>query len=356
MRTSGFTVTVPALLFEPGFYLFDYMPEKGLTKFLVVSEELLGGAPFIDIRFEPLAQAQFWVPTTELFALEGSHGMARPGPAFIFHHAFVCSTLLARCLNGSDAFFSLKEPWILRRMADLKRASAGTVSDPGWRTTFSRNVSLLCRNFRAGRTPVIKATNVANNLLEDVLELMPAQHVLYLYSDLESFLISTLKKSDDTRQKMPGLAQAFLKDGDFARRFPRLCEPARWTLLQSCALVWLVSLYNLKCTLDRFPKAALRTLDAQAFMDDTRGTLAQLSRFFGHEPDASDLARMTDSSILESNAKDPSARYSAQQRRLDMSAMASRHGRELAEVRAWIEPAVAELGAPDFLLAHHLAR
>ncbi len=37
-----------------------------------------------------------------------------------------------------------------------------------------------------------------------------------------------------------------------------------------------------------------------------------------------------------------------------MSAMASRHGRELAEVRAWIEPAVVELGAPDFLLAHHL--
>ena len=154
MRTSGFTVTVPALLFEPGFNLFDYMPEKGLTKFLVVSEELLGGAPFIDIRFEPLAQAQFWVPTTELFALEGSHGMARPGPAFIFHHAFVCSTLLARCLNGSDAFFSLKEPWILRRMADLKRASAGTVTDPGWRTTFSSYVSLLCRNFRAGRTPL----------------------------------------------------------------------------------------------------------------------------------------------------------------------------------------------------------
>ncbi len=205
--------------------------------------------------------------------------MARPGPAFIFHHAFVCSTLLARCLNGSDAFFSLKEPWILRRMADLKRARAGTVSDPGWRTTFSRYVSLLCRNFRTGRTPVIKATNVANNLLEDVLELMPAQRVLYLYSDLESFLISTLKKSDDTRRKMPGLAQAFLNDGDFARRFPRLCEPARWTLLQSCALVWLVSLYNLKCTLDRFPKRGAADPGRASIHGRPRGTLAQLCAF-----------------------------------------------------------------------------
>jgi hypothetical protein len=356
VRTTGFSVTAPALLFDPGFQVFDCVPEKGLTKFLVAGEDLLAHAPFIDIRFEPLAQAQFWVPTSDLFALEVGHGVARPGPAFIFHHAFVCSTLLARCLNGSDAFFSLKEPWILRRLADLKRARAGATSGADPREAFCRYVSLLCRRFRTGRTPVIKATNVANNLLEDVLALMPAQRVLYLYSDLESFLISTLKKSDETKQKMPGLARSFLQDGDFAQRFPQLCEASRWTFLQSCALVWLVSLYNLKSTLGRFPNAALRTLDAQVFMDDPAGTLSQLSGFFGHAPDASDLARMTDPAILGANAKDPSAPYSAQQRRLDMSAMASRHGRELAEARAWIEPAAAELGAPDFLLAHHLAR
>jgi hypothetical protein len=356
VRTSGFNVTVPALLFEPEFHLFDCVPERGLTKFLVVREEMLARAPFIDIRFEPLAQAQFWVSTAELFTLESSHDVARPESAFIFHHAFVCSTLLAKCLNGIDTFFSLKEPWILRRLADLKRARASSVIDPAWRETFCRYVGLLCRNFRTGRTPVIKATNVANNLLEDVLELLPAQPVLYLYSDLESFLISTLKKSDDTRQKMSGLAQSFLRDGDFAQRFPQICEPSRWTSLQACAIVWLVSLYNLECILRRFPQAVLRTLDARAFLDDQPGTLAHLSRFFGHDAQAAEIARMTDRSIVEVNAKEPSAPYSAQQRQKEMSELASRHGRELAEVRAWIEPAAAEIGAPDFLLPLRLAR
>lgn len=354
VRTSGFSVTAPALLFEPELYLFDCAPDKGLTRFLVVSEQMLAQAPFVDIRFEPLAQAQFWVPTADLFALDGGHGVARRAPAFIFHHAFVCSTLLARCLNGSDAFFSLKEPWILRRLADLKRAR--TVMAPAAaREALVRYVSLLCKNFRTGRIPIIKATNVANNLLEDVLTLLPAQPVLYLYSDLESFLISTLKKSADTKQKMPGLAQSFLKDGDFAQRFPQLCDSSRWTYLQSCALVWLVSLYNLKSILGRLPRATLRTLDAQVFTDDPAGILSKLGVFFGHAPDAADLARMTDPSILGSNAKDPSRPYSAATRRQEMSAVASRHGRELADARAWIEPAAVELGAPDFLRAHHLA-
>jgi len=355
VRTSGFSVTVPALLFDPEFLVFDVAPEKGLTKFLVASEEILALSPFIDIRFEPLAQAQFWVSNADLFELESRRDVARPRPAFIFHHAFVCSTLMARCLNRIDAFFSLKEPWILRRLADLKRARAGAASGPGWREYFCRYVCLLCRNFRTGRTPVIKATNVANNLLEDVLDFLPAQRVLYLYSDLESFLISTLRKADDTKQKMPALAQSFLKDGDFARRFPHLSEPSRLTPLQACALVWLVSLYNLKNALGRHPQAALRTLDARVFMDDPPGTLALLSRYFGHDPDGSEMARMTDRSVLETNAKDPSVPYSPGQRQLDMSATASRHGSELADVRAWIEPVAAELEAPDFLQAHRLA-
>jgi hypothetical protein len=217
-------------------------------------------------------------------------------------------------------------------------------------------VSLLCRTFHTGKTPVIKATNVANNLIEDVLAHMPSQRVLYLYSDLESFLVSTLKKSPDTQNKMPGLARSFMQDGDFAQRFPQLGDGSRWTLLQSCALVWLVSLYNLQRTLSRFPGAALRTLDAQRFTDDPAGTLSMLGEFFGYTPDATDLARMTDRSILGANAKDPSRPYSVAMRKQEMTVLVGRHGRELAEVRKWIEPAATELGAPDFLLAHHLAR
>jgi len=128
VKTKEFKATIPALLFDPSFFVFDFAPNVELTKFLLVDENVLEQSPFVDVRFEPLSHAHFWVNTKELFALEGSHNIARPQPVYIFHHAFVCSTLLARCLNQIDAFFSLKEPWILRRLADFKRTHSQRAS------------------------------------------------------------------------------------------------------------------------------------------------------------------------------------------------------------------------------------
>jgi hypothetical protein len=355
VRASEFKVTVPALLFDPSFLVFDFAPQQGLTKFLVVEEATLALSPFIDIRFEPLAQGQFWVRTSELFALEGRHDIARPQPAFIFHHAFVCSTLLARCLNQIDAFFSLKEPWIFRRLADVKRARDAAVPGDRWRETFTKYTRLLCRNFRSGKTPVIKATNVANNLLADVLEFLPERPVLYLYSDLESFLISNLRKTDDTKQKIPALAQSFLRDGDFARRFPQMSDPSQLTFVQACGLIWLVNLYDFMGTMGRLKGAAVRSLDVRDFLDDLPGTLEALSRFFGHTPDAAEIGRMTDPAVLESNAKDPSSPYSPAQRRADLTEIGRRYSRELAQVQAWIGPAAGELGVMEFLRTLRLA-
>ncbi|HXV41124.1 MAG TPA: hypothetical protein VD701_09205 [Steroidobacteraceae bacterium] len=352
IHTSDFRVTVPALLFEPGFLAADFSPDRKLTKFLVVEESMLDESPFIDIRFEPLAQAQFWVETRQLFELEGLHDIERPRPAFIFHHAFVCSTLLARCLAQSEAFFSLKEPWILRRLADVKRAG---VPGPEWDEAFDKYLRLLCRNFRSGRIPVIKATNVANNLLPDVLRHMPEQPVLFLYSDLESFLVSNLKKAADTQGKMAGLAQTFLSDGDFARQYPRMADPSNMSLLQACALVWLVSLHNFRQAIGERRSPRVATLDAQDFLDDPVGTLGRLSRHFGHRADAAGLQRMADTRTIGTHAKEPSRVYGPEQRRSEMEEIRSRHGREIAQALAWAEPVATASGMMEYMQSRRLA-
>lgn len=355
VKTTDFRITVPALLFDPGFLVFDFAPGNELTKFLVAEESMLEQSPFIDIRFEPLAQAQFWVNTRELFSLEGLHDIPRPQPVFIFHHAFVCSTLLARCLSQIDAFFSLKEPWILRRMADYKRSQGNKISSPQWREMFCKYVQLLCRNFRTGKIPVIKATNVANNLMVDVLDHMPGRGILYLYSDLESFLISNLKKASDTQQKMPSLAQGFLGDADFLQKYPQMSDPSRFSFLQVCALTWLVNLYNFKDSLKQHENAQVKTLDSQDFLDDLPGTLGSLSHFFGHAPDPTEVQRMMDPKIIRTNAKDQSKPYGNEQRQIEMNQIRSRYGQELENAMAWIEPLVRELGVLDFMHTHRLA-
>lgn len=354
VNTREFKITVPALLFDPAIFVFDFAADNKLTKFLVVEELMLERSPFIDNRFEPLAKAHFWVDTAELFALEARHDIPRPQPVFIFHHAFVCSTLLARCLGQIDAFFSLKEPWILRRLADHKRANSNLATSTRWREMFCTYLGLLCRNFSAGRIPIIKATNVANNLLVDVLRFMPACRILYLYSDLESFLVSNLKKGRDTQEKIPALAKAFLGDSDFQQKFPDMHDPSRFTFLQVCALTWLVNLYNLTDALKQHAGTRVKTLDSSDLLRDFPQSLNLLSRHFGHQPDPADERRMVAAQIMQTNAKDQSKPYGIEQRQFEMHQIKCRYDHELKDAIAWIDPLARKLGLLDFLRDHRL--
>lgn len=354
IKTKDFRITAPALMFDPEFYIFDFVPDSGLTRFLVVEEKNLQLAPFVDIRFEPLAQAQFSVSTKELFALERMHNIKRPQSTFIFHHAFVCSTLLARCLNQIDAFFSLKEPWILRRLADFKRAQGRSIPADQWREIFTCYLNLLAKNYHGGRTPVIKVTNVANNLIADLREHMPAHRILYLYSDLESFLVSNLKKPHDTQVKMPGLAATFLSDGHFVHRFPRFSDIKQLSFLQVCALIWLVNLYNFQRSTDNSNSPNVKTLEMKSFLADMGGSLNSLSSFFGHNATPIDIERMLESEVTQTDAKHQHVPYGKQTKQAEVAQVLRKYRAEIKKVLRWINPLVEELGVLEYCEANRL--
>ena len=348
IKTKDFQITVPALLFDPNYYVFDFVPESDLTRFLAIEEKNLVLAPFVDIRFEPLAQGRFSVSTKEIVALEKMHNIKRPQSAFIFHHAFVCSTLLARCLNQIDAFFSLKEPWILRRMADFKRAERHRLSRNQWRGMFTCYAGLLAKNYQTGKTPVIKVTNVANNLLEDVLRYLPGHKILYLYSDLENFLVSNLKKPQDTQRKMPGLAEVFLSDGDFAQKFPTFSDVKQLSFLQVCALIWVVNLYNFQNSASKYSLADLRTLEMKEFLADMGETLKRLASFYGHHATTAEIESMLDPQVIETDAKQQQVPYGRQVKQAEVTQIRSQYSKEIRDVLHWINPLVEQLGVLEF--------
>jgi len=351
LKSSDFEVTVASLLFEPEYYLFDFTADGSASKFLVISEENLGLAPFIDIRLEPLAQARFSISTRKLFSLESQHGLARPPLHFIFHHAFVCSTLLARCLNQVDAFFSLKEPWIVRRLSDFKRNRKNPLPEAQWREMFTRNLALLSKNYRSGSSTVIKATNVANNLLQDVMHLMPDSRIVYLYSDLQSFLVSNLKKPPETQQKMPGLYAGFAHDSDFGKRFRQYANPAQMSLLQVCALIWIANIYSLKQNAEKFGEDNLLKLHMSDLLASPADSLARVSAHFGRPATQDDIARMTHPEVMRTNAKSPGQQYGTDVRELEIQRVLDTHGAQVQETLEWAEPLLAELQLREFLHA-----
>ncbi len=352
--TKEFQITAAALMFDPDCFIFDFNPDKQTTKFLLVEEQYLDLAPFVDIRFEPLAKGHFSVSTSELFKLESMHNMPRQQAAFIFHHAFVCSTLLARCLNQIDAFFSLKEPWIIRRLSDFKRTQRNTITDAKWRQMLVNNINLLSKNYHGGKTPVIKATNTANNLIIDVLKYLPGQKILYLYSDLESFLISNLKKPKDTQIKMPALATGFLADGDFRRRFPQYSDVDKLSFLQVCALIWLVSLYNFKCSTEKFDSSNVRTLEMNKFLADMPGTLNSLSSFYQHQATALEIEAMLDPKITQTDAKHQNLLYGKDKKQAESTQVLKQYSTEINKTVHWLRPLAEDLKVLEYCCSRQL--
>jgi hypothetical protein len=347
--TTDPKATDDALLVDPHYYLFDTIPERGETRFLVTNERELAAATFADIRFEKSATGDVKVNTQALTELVHGTPIARPQIGFVFHHAFVCSTLLARSLNEIPAFFSLKEPWILRRLADIKRQHAGTIPAEHWKLIVSAYVDLLAKQYKSGESLVLKATNVANNLLWDVFWLWPERPVLYMHSDVRAFLITNLKKNRETRQKMPMLLRDFIKDSDIQSRWGAIEIPPNRSLLQTCALIWVANIYALRCAAERYEPARLRCLDMHTFLEHPKAAMRAVSRHFGHEPNDHDMLRMTSKDIMGRNAKDQSLRFDRVAKAGEDQRVLDARRDEIDSVVAWIDPLVRELGLYEFL-------
>jgi hypothetical protein len=261
---------------------------------------------------------------------------------------------VARCLDQIDAFFCLKEPWIMRRMADTKRDWRTRIPPSQWGQLFSTFMMLLSRPYGSGRTPVIKATNVANNLFPDVLKYLPGCHSLYLYSDLKSFLVSNLKKPQETRDKLPGLAQMFVRDDGFDNTFPDHSHIEHLSFLQVCALTWAASLYNFMKNVRKRQSENIRSLDAKTFLEDPAKSLAQLARFFGHQPSPNDIEAMTAPEVIETNSKQQHQKYGKQERARENQLVLNNNEHAIEEAIAWIDPVIRKQGILEFMQSRHL--
>lgn len=355
LAASQMKVSVSRLVADPEFYIFNYAEQNETSEFLIVNQELLEQAPFIDNRLERFARGQFTIATTQLNELVDHLPRPRPARHFIFHHAFVCSTLLARCLAQSDAFFSLKEPHIVRRLADMQRVRRGNpalINPRNWSRLLNTHLQLLAKDYSHGDKVVIKASNLANNLLPEILQHTARGNCLYVYSGLEDFLVSNLKKLRETQQKIPWLLQTFSQDSDFFQRHPMFGDFTRFSFLQQCALLWLLCNYNFLGCLSGQQNPRVKTLSMDRFLASPRESLARVSRFFDHAANEAELENMC-GSILHVHAKDPNLPYDAGIRQRENERIVSQHGDEIARAKAWLSPLVTSLDINNRLDALH---
>lgn len=253
---------------------------------------------------------------------------------YIFHTAFCCSTLLSRAMDVAGKSFALREPMALADLASYKRHVKPEAANPkGWNELVEIGLRLLGKPFADGESVLIKPTNISNNLIEDVVGRDSTGGVLLLYSRLEKFLISVLKKGEHGRSWARTCFNTLSRNAEQTRDLSHR-QLMRLTDLQIAALVWQLQIDEYQRVLHAFPHARIRTLDCDRLLADPPAVLARLSEFMNCGFDKGDIDQQVERHFRR-HSKDAERAYDATERSEEYEKTASLHRSELDVILAW---------------------
>jgi hypothetical protein len=290
---------------------------RGTFGFVRTDRKALAKESFLDSRWNRSTLSRVDIPIPAVSS--ATERLPRPELNFIWHTAFCCSTLIARCLDAENVNLSLKEPQILIPLAEAKR---------GGRQISGASDAVFKLLARGREQVVVKPTNAVNNLVPDALRTTDGR-MLFLYSDCRSFLISTAKKGEMGRIFARKLFGLFAADGHGQAKWP-------WQTLfelsdmQVAALVWHMQIAEFRRSWDAARSAALNCDD---FLSHPRETLEKLNAFFALGLPASRLDAALP--LLARNAKDTNESFSAERRAIEANDTAKTFNGELDTVVEW---------------------
>lgn len=332
---------------NPGWHLYDIDLQRGELHFLEASPETFLMSAFLDNR---IAFTGGQMHGFSFDAVISAFQQVPPKPVetnFIFHSSFCCSSLLARSLQLEGRTLVLREPWVLRRLADTRRTLLvnGQAWDARGRALVDMALTLLAKTWQESESVLIKPTHVANSLAEDMLTLRPEAKGIVLHSGLEAFLVSNLKKSDETKQKMPALARIFEVDTGYTRLFKHLSIESLG-FLQLAAVVWHAQMLAFRKLLASPAGSRLGTLDSAILLADPEGSLRAATQFLGYEVRPDELAATVAGPIWTTHAKDPFSAYDRESRDRENQDIMARHGEEIRYVLRWADKLLAQQPVP----------
>lgn len=285
-------------------------------EFVKASRAQVSNSGFLDHR---MARDQATARKVDVSAFTNeSISASGPAASYLFHSAFCGSTLLARILDQSGQVLSLKEPHILAQLAQAKRArglgARDRLSDDGLGAALDRLAGLIERSWMPGEAILIKPTNLANNLIPDLVA--RGGKAMFLYGPLESFLRSMIAYGEEGRVFMRSLAQAMIRDGEL-----RFDQQTELTDFQIGALAWRAQLDLFRYWLERLGPTRAMSLNFADFSAEPQRGARAVAEFFwpecpGRAPPPGEVDRKrgldSKSGMVRASARE-AARYNREQ-------------------------------------------
>jgi len=259
---------------------------------------------------------------------------------FIFHTSFCCSTLLANALDVPGATSVLKEPDVLINLANRLIRS----DDQANRQRLELVLRLLGRPFAPGDTIIVKPTNFANRLLENVLAQRPGSKAVLLHSDVETFLRSLLKRGMFGRifgRKLFSQLRSW-SPLDFGYGADELLQ---LTDVQTTALAWLMQIHHFDAMARAF-KDRVVVLDSPALLADPAAAIDKVQTLFELGLGQSQIQAIATGPVFSKHSKFSDRDYSTHAREKEHKAATETHAEELEMVVKWIEAVASQIGAP----------
>ncbi|AMO71657.1 hypothetical protein [Sphingorhabdus sp. M41] len=313
--------------------LFPHLADLAKDQVLLstMSEAAFRQASFLDQRIlTPELQRQIvsWpdIPSLPPSSLNKPH--------YIFHVGHVGSTLISRLLGELDDFLALREPAILRQLAEVQVVKP---ADIGWSeqelaTRLTQVENWLSRVFHANQRVMIKASSFVSPLAKNLLA--DNGTALFLFASLDRYL-PTILAGDASKQEAAALAELRLL------RLERHCGESlaskeTLSLAQTAALGWLCEMVTLCDAEHHCPDANIAWMDFDDFLHQPAEQLQIAASHFGRHLSMEDSRSLVSSPIMTSYSKAPEYDYSASLREELLAEAAQIHADDIRQTLLWV--------------------
>lgn len=322
---------------DPQWFPTDVDGAAGVLQFQRLTLDTLEHATFMDNRMAPPPGP---LRTHPVRAVAGS--AVEPGPvAWLFHTSFCCSTLLARVLHAPPHQVSLKEPLVLRRLGDLRFSGAAVDG------SLEPTTRLLARPWHPGGAVLIKPTHAALNIAAGLMASRPGSKAVVLTSSLEDFVLSNIKKTEDTQRKIPELVErAFRATTLHARLPPAAFNPP--DILAAAVLQWAAQREVCLDLIDAVGANAVRVLDAADLLADLPATGVRASQWLGL-PAPPRAIEQRAAEVGHTHAKAVARDYGPEHRAAEAELLRAHYGGAVDRALQWFERVVRPAMRPEAL-------
>jgi len=318
-------------------YKFDFNSEQ--FGFLPISRDEIRRVNSLDRQVIDPQRQMFAAPLKEVAALVDRPGTlaTENAPRFIFHTAFCSSTFLSRCLEVEGSTVSLREPQLLLDAANAKRLQwrSGT-NGLGYKDFPELALLLLQKHARSAEKLILKPINSVNNIISELMGLTGAGKSLMLYTDAQNFLLSTLKKGEQSKYAVRAMFDLTRCDFPHLANL-RLTDTIHMTDLKVILTLWRLQIEQADKALQQFsPLNRMASIYGERLIESPLETLQLANRYLELGISEDEISRIANSDSRFDDAKSAGQRFSIENRKQAYEKVKAFYGTELDMGLRWM--------------------